>query len=189
MHRFRAATEEDIPALRLLIAQSVRGLSHGHYSATQIESALEHVFGPDTQLILDGTYYVVEVDDQIAAAGGWSRRLTLFGGDQMKHTSDRLLDPATEPARIRAFFVHPAWARHGLGRLLYKACAAAALAAGFHELELVATLPGEPLYTALGFTVRDRFVVNLPGGVQLPVTRMSRPVESGPASSQPTLLH
>jgi GNAT superfamily N-acetyltransferase len=107
----------------------------------------------------------------------------------MKHTSDRLLDPATEPARIRAFFVHPSWARHGLGRLLYQACAAAALAAGFRELELMATLPGEPLYTALGFTVRDRIVVNLPGGVQLPLTRMSRLVESEKPGSQQTLLH
>ena len=98
-------------------------------------------------------------------------------------------DIGANAARIRAFFVHPAWARHGLGRLLYQACAAAALAAGFRELELMATLPGEPLYTALGFTVRERFVLSLPDGVQLPLTRMSRLVESGPTASQPTLLH
>src|SRR3712207_5085980 len=122
----RHATDADLPALRALIAASVRGLSAGYYTPEQAESALVHVFGPDTQLIADGTYYVAEADGALVAAGGWSRRRTLYGGDQTKAGADPLLDPATEPARIRAFFVHPAWARRGLGRALFAHCLAAA---------------------------------------------------------------
>ena len=169
----RAATPDDLPALLALIGESVRGLSVGYYTPAQIESALVHVFGPDTQLIADRTYYVVEHDERLVAAGGWSRRRTLFGGDQMKETEDPLLDPASEPARIRAFFVHPAWARRGLGRLLFAECLAAARAAGFRRLELAATLPGVPLYTSLGFAVSERFTVAMPGGLELPLARMT----------------
>jgi GNAT superfamily N-acetyltransferase len=168
----RPAVLGDLPALRQLIGDSVRGLSAGYYSAEQVERALVHVFGPDTQLIADGTYYVIEVDGELAAAGGWSRRRTLFGGDQMKDVEDPLLDPATEPARIRAFFVHPAYARRGLGRRVFEECLAAARSAGFQTLELAATLPGEPLYTSLGFTVVERLAVSMPGGVELPLARM-----------------
>ena len=170
----RLALDDDIPALRRLIDISVRGLSHGFYTAQQVDAALQHVFGVDTQLIADGTYYVVEDGRDIAAAGGWSRRRTLFGGDQMKTVEDPMLDPAAEPARIRAFYVHPAHARQGLGRLLFRTCAAAARAAGFHDLTLVATLPGEPLYAALGFRVVERLVVDLPNGIELPGARMAR---------------
>src|SRR5262245_10112134 len=119
MLQIRHATPADVPALRHLIEQSVRALSVGYYTPAQIESALRHVFGPDTQLIADQTYYVIVDDGALAAAGGWSRRRTLYGGDQMKAAEDPLLDPATESARIRAFFVHPAWARGGLGRQLF----------------------------------------------------------------------
>jgi GNAT superfamily N-acetyltransferase len=168
----RPAVLDDLPALRQLIGDSVRGLSASYYSAEQVESALVHVFGPDTQLIADRTYYVIEVDGELAAAGGWSRRHTLFGGDQMKDDEDPLLDPATEPARIRAFFVHPAYARRGLGRRLFEECLAAARSAGFRTLELAATLPGEPLYASLGFTVVERIAVSMPGGVELPLARM-----------------
>jgi GNAT superfamily N-acetyltransferase len=139
-----------------------------------VDAALLHVFGVDTQLIADGTYYVVEEGKDLAAAGGWSRRRTLFGGDQMKQTEDLMLDAASEPARIRAFYVHPAHARQGLGRLLYRTCAVAARTAGFRHLTLVATLPGEPLYVALGFRVVERLVVDLPGGIELPGARMVR---------------
>lgn len=171
----RLATPADVPALRGLIEQSVRGLSEGYYTAAQVESALRHVFGPDTQLIADGTYYVVETGaGELVAAGGWGKRRTLHGGDQMKPADDPLLDPATDPARIRAFFVHPAWARRGLARRLFDRCVADAAAAGFHSLELTATLPGEPLYRALGFEERERSAVTLPDGESLAVVRMAR---------------
>jgi GNAT superfamily N-acetyltransferase len=175
MFRLRPATPADVPPLRGLIEQSVRGLSDGYYTPAQVESALRYVFGPDTQLIADGTYYVVETDTGgLVAAGGWSRRQTLYGGDQMKSADDPLLDPATQPARIRAFFVHPTWARRGLGRRLFDRCAADAAAAGFRSLELMATLPGEPLYRALGFVPRERVERVLPDGQTLPVVRMTR---------------
>jgi len=170
----RPATAADIPALRVLIDASVRKLSRGFYTDAQIESALRHVFGPDTQLIADGTYYVIPTPDGIAAAGGWSRRRTLFGGDQMKTAEDPLLDPDHEPARIRAFYVHPAWARRGLGRRMLEHCAAAARAAGFHRLELMATLPGVPLYSAMGFMPIEPTTTVLPDGVELPMVRMGR---------------
>jgi GNAT superfamily N-acetyltransferase len=172
----RVATDADVPALRTLIAASVRGLSVGYYTPQQAESALVHVFGPDTQLIADGTYYVVEAGVELVAAGGWSRRRTLYGGDQAKSGADTALDPATEPARIRAFFVHPTWARRGLGRLLFEHCLSAARAAGFRELTLVATLPGVPLYQALGFVAQESFAVLMPDGVELPVVRMIREI-------------
>jgi GNAT superfamily N-acetyltransferase len=172
----RVATDADVPALRTLVGESVRGLSVGYYTAAQAESALVHVFGPDTQLIADGTYYVVESGGVLVAAGGWSGRRTLYGGDQTKSGADAALDPATEPARIRAFFVHPAWARRGLGRLMFEHCRSAARAAGFHELTLVATLPGVPLYTTLGFIEGERFAVPMPDGLELPVVRMTRKI-------------
>lgn len=179
----RLATGDDIPALRRLMDDAVRTLSHGYYSPEQTDAALRHVFGPDTQLIADRTYYMVDVDGALAAAGGWSQRRTLYGGDQMKERSDPMLDPATEPARIRAFYVHPAHARQGLGRLLFRTCAAAARRAGFHELTLVATLPGEPLYAALGFRVVERLVVDLPEGITLPCARMTRALGDDDARS------
>jgi GNAT superfamily N-acetyltransferase len=172
----RRATLADVPAIDALIDRSVRALSAGYYTPAQIESALRHVFGTDTQLVRDGTYFVVEIDGALAAAGGWSGRRTLFGGDRMADRVDDALDPAREPARIRAFYVDPGFARRGLGRLLFAACHAAARDAGFTTLELMATLPGEPLYAALGFTVEERIVVPLPDGVSLPGARMRRPV-------------
>ena len=168
----RAAERSDIPALASLIDLSGRALSVGHYSPEQADAITRHVFGVDTQLIDDGTYFVIEHEGRIVACGGWSRRRTLFGGDQTKAGADPLLDPAIEPARIRAFFVHPSMARRGLGRQLMAACMAASKHAGFRTLELVATVPGEPLYLASGFTVLERFELQLPGGVAVPVSRM-----------------
>lgn len=178
MPALRPAAPSDLPALHALIDASVRALSRGHYTPRQVESALRHVFGPDTQLIADGTYYVLcAPDGDVAAAGGWSRRRTLYGGDQMKGADDPPLDPAREPARVRAFFVHPAWARRGLARRLFARCAADAAAAGFRAFELMATLPGEPLYRALGFAEVGREEAALPDGERLPLVRMARPLD------------
>jgi GNAT superfamily N-acetyltransferase len=175
MHQLRLALLRDVPKLCRLIEQSVRALSVGYYTDAQIESALRHLFGPDTQLIADQTYYVVETEAKdLVAAGGWSRRHTLYGGDQLKGRADPLLDPATDAARLRAFFVHPAWARKGLGRQLFARSALDAARAGFRTLELVATLPGEPLYVALGFVPLERSTVSLPDGETLPVVHMAR---------------
>lgn len=170
----RPATSADVPALRALIDVSVRALSRGFYSEPQVESALRYVFGPDTQLITDRTYFVLPADEGFAAAGGWSRRRTLYGGDQMKLSEDPELDPATEAARIRAFYVHPGFARRGLGRMLLDHCSAAARAAGFLRLELMSTLPGVPLYTVMGFTPIEHTVQVLPDGIELPFVRMGK---------------
>ncbi len=147
----RAAVAADIPALESLIAQSARVLGRGHYSAAETEAAITHVFGVDSELVADGTYLVVEAGERIAGCGGWSRRPTLFGGDRFAARQSGLLNPATDPAKIRAFFVHPDFARQGVADALLSACEAAAAAAGFHRLELMATLPGLPFYRARGF--------------------------------------
>ena len=177
----RRATVEDIPSVQSLIARSVRELSIGFYTTAQIEAALAAVFGVDTQLIVDGTYYVVESPTGLAAAGGWSFRRTLYGGDQMKGDIDPRLDASTEPARIRAFFVHPEWTRRGLARAIFDECRRAALAAGFQSFELMATLPGEPLYSALGFSALERTSIALGSGVELPLVRMTRRIEGSSA--------
>jgi GNAT superfamily N-acetyltransferase len=173
----RVATSEDIPALRALIDASARGLSTGFYSPEQVDALMLHVFGVDTQLIADASYFLIESPDGVAAAGGWSARRTLYGGDQMKAGPDARLDPEVDAARIRAFFVHPRWARQGLASRLYAACADAAWRAGFRRFELMATRPGEPLYFALGFSVEERVVTPLPGGVMVPFARMQRAID------------
>ena len=172
--RFRLATDADVPAIRRLIESSVRGLSEPLYSRQQIDSALRYLLGPDSQLIADGTYYLAEAGGDVIASGGWSRRQTLHGGDQFKHGEDALVDPALEPARLRAFFVDPRWARRGIGGLMFHVCSTAARAAGFRELELTATLPGEQLYTTLGFAVVERGAVMMPDGVALETALMRR---------------
>jgi GNAT superfamily N-acetyltransferase len=163
----------DVPGLETLIAQSGRELSAGFYTPAQADAITRHVFGVDTQLITDQTYFVVEHEGAMVACGGWSKRRTLFGVDQAKAGPDPLLDPAREAARIRAFFVAPNMARRGLGTQLMKRCIAEASAAGFGMLELVSTLPGEPLYLASGFEIVERFELALPGA-QVPVSRMRR---------------
>ncbi|MDB5535104.1 MAG: GCN5-related N-acetyltransferase [Hyphomicrobiales bacterium] len=157
-----------------LIRRSGIGLAKGFYSSGQAAAVTREVFGVDTQLVLDGTYFVIEDGAAIVACGGWGKRSTAYGGDHAKSEPDRLLDPVTEPARIRAFFVEPAMARRGLGTMLMKHCALAAAAAGFGVLELTATLPGEPLYRALGFEECERFELALSGGVGVPLVRMRR---------------
>ncbi len=165
---------KEVLNLEQLIASSVRGLSVNYYSPEQIESALKYVFGIDTQLILDGTYFAAEVDNQIVGCGGWSKRNTLFGGDQAKLNEDNLIDPAIEAARIRAFFVHPDFARRGIGKQIIAACENAAANAGFHQLELAATLPGEPMYTAVGYHTIERFDHTLRNGVVLAFVKMGK---------------
>jgi N-acetylglutamate synthase-like GNAT family acetyltransferase len=170
--RIRLATVADIPKLLELIPNSVRGLSQNFYTPAQIESAIKHVFGPDTRLIEDGTYFLVEEGSDLVGCGGWSRRATLYGGDQMKADVDPLLNPMSDPARIRAFFIHPAWARRGVGTAILNQCVAAARVAGFREMELVATLPGEQLYSKLGFKPIERLETTLPDGVEITFVRM-----------------
>jgi predicted N-acetyltransferase YhbS len=154
--RIRAATMADIPALEKLITASVRALSQNYYTADQIDQALTEIFGVDSQLISDETYFVAEAAGQIAGCGGWSKRHTLFGSDALKAgLSDRLLDPGKEPARVRAFYVHPDWARRGIGKQILHACEDAAARAGFTRIVLVATLPGRPFYSAMGYAVTE----------------------------------
>lgn len=159
----RLAIPEDVPALRVLIAASARGLSRGDYSDAQIEAALRSAFGVDSQLVRDGTYFVADAGEPVAC-GGWSFRRTLFGGDDQPGRQADALDPAREAARIRAFFVHPAWARRGLGRALLERCEAEARAHGFVAAELLATLPGLRMYAALGYTASEPREYPLPGG-------------------------
>lgn len=173
--QIRLATTDDIPALQQLIRESVNALSAEHYSAPQIASALSHVFGVDSQLIRDETYFVAEVDREIVGCGGWSKRKTLFGGDQSKSgASEPLLDPATDAARIRAFYVHPRWSRRGIGSRILDACENAARNAGFAGTELVATLPGEPLYLAKGYEKAEPIQIKTPDGESLPAFRMTK---------------
>ncbi|HJZ59365.1 MAG TPA: GNAT family N-acetyltransferase [Gemmataceae bacterium] len=171
----RPATPADVPELDRLIPESARRLSPGFYTPAEVEAAVVHVFGVDSQLIADGTYFVAMSEGRIVGCGGWSRRKTVYGGDRAKGAgADALIDPATDPARIRAFFIHPDWARRGIGRRLLATCEAAARAAGFAAAELVATLPGEPLYAACGYAVLERLSAPTPGGVGLPVVRMGK---------------
>ncbi|HEY1174169.1 MAG TPA: GNAT family N-acetyltransferase [Verrucomicrobiae bacterium] len=168
------AASGDIPELEVLIPLSVRKLQAAWYTSEQMEAALGPVFGVDRQLIEDGTYYVVRQDSQIIAAGGWSRRKSLFGGDQSRLAPDPELDPAHDPARIRAFFVHPDWVRRGLGRVLLNTCEQAIRNAGFRQIDLVATLAGEPLYAAAGYQVIRRFDIPLRDGLLLPGVQMGK---------------
>jgi N-acetylglutamate synthase-like GNAT family acetyltransferase len=174
----RLATLEDIPILEALISASVRGLSVDYYSQEQIESAIIHIFGVDSQLITDGTYFVSEVEELIVGCGGWSKRKTLFGGDQMKADEDSLLDPTIDAARIRAFFVHPDWTRKGIGTRIIETCETAARQYGFSKLELAATLPGVPLYQAVGYHAVEEFQVPMPDGERLPIIKMVKSIEA-----------
>jgi GNAT superfamily N-acetyltransferase len=156
-----------------LIAASVRGLQH-EYTESQRERALAKVFGVDTQLIADGTYFVAEVDGATVACGGWSKRRTLFGGDHFTTRESALLNPAVEAAKIRAFFVHPAWARKGIGTRVLEACESAASAEGFRKFEMGATLSGVGLYEARGYRRVEEIRVELGGGEVLEIVKMEK---------------
>ena len=174
----RRATEADIPALEALIPLSVRKLQKDFYSPGQIKAALGPIFGVDRQLIVDGTYFIVEQGREIVGCGGWSKRRALFGGDSHRSEPDNELDPSKEAARIRAFFVHPAWARQGIGRSILLVCEQSILAAGFRTIELVATLAGEPLYASCNYAVAERYEVAMAGPLSLPVVRMAKRIRS-----------
>ena len=178
MISLRQAVLDDVPALEHLIPESVRTLQKADYTPAQMAGALGTVFGVDRQLIRDGTYFVVEDGAAIIACGGWSRRRTPFGSDHAPAKDDTELDPSREAAKIRAFFVHPSYARQGLGTRLLDACEAAAKAHGFTRLELTATLTGEHLYARNGFLAGERFDVPLPNGAALPVVRMLKNLAS-----------
>jgi GNAT superfamily N-acetyltransferase len=178
--RIRQAVAADIPVLRALIDASVRGLQAQDYTPAQIESALATVYGVDTQLIADGTYFVVEVfpaeSSVIAGCGGWSKRKTLYGADHCAGREDDLLDPQKDAAKIRAFFIHPDWARRGLGSMILDACETAARSAGFTRLEMGATLTGVPFYRARGYAELERIEVPLENGASMPIVRMGKQV-------------
>jgi GNAT superfamily N-acetyltransferase len=177
--RIRLAEARDVPSLTELIDSSVRGLQANDYSTEQLESALRTVYGVDTRLISDGTYFVAEEMESmplpvLVGGGGWSKRKTLYGGDQFVGREDGLLDPATDTAKVRAFFIHPAWVRLGIGGMILEACEMAAAVAGFRRLEMGATLTGVPFYRAKGYRELESTEVPLEGGLTLPIVRMGK---------------
>ena len=176
MFELRLAREQDKPALNDLIRASGLSLSAGFYTDEQAAAITREVFGVDSSLLSDGTFFAIEADGAIVACGGWGRRAVDCGGDQAKMGEDRLLDPATEPARIRAFFVHPSLPRRGLGSMLMEHCIAAARQSGFKALELVSTMPGVPLYIHYGFRPLEDIEMPLSGGVSVKLTRMRREI-------------
>lgn len=187
--RLRLAVPEDVPVLRKLIEASVRGLQTEDYTPAQIEGALETVFGVDSQLIADGTYIVAEAPPSanagaepagaksnwsIVGCGGWSKRKTLYGSDHWTGREDALLDPRRDAAKIRAFFIHPDWARQGVGSKILQACEDAARAAGFTRYEMGATLTGAKLFGAKGYQPVKPISVSLKNGETLPVIHMEK---------------
>lgn len=180
----RLATEQDVPALHALIEASVRGLQRNDYTPEQIDGALGTVLGLDTQLVADRTYFIAEARAAcahiLAGCGGWSKRKTLFGSDRAPLREPELLVPAVDAAKIRAFFIHPDFARRGIGSKILEACEGAARAAGFSRFEMGATLTGVPLYLARGYQVVERIEVPLRNGQALPVVRMVK-ADRGPS--------
>lgn len=170
----RKARMDERKAISELIAESARQLSRHHYSDTQIEAAIATVFGVDTTLIEDGTYFVVEIDGQLAGCGGWSKRKTLFGGDQYSSRDTGYIDPETEPAKIRAFFIHPDHARKGVARAILAHCEDEARSQGFRALELLATLPGIEFYKSSGFVETGNLTLDLTSSVQLEFVPMRK---------------
>jgi GNAT superfamily N-acetyltransferase len=173
----RLSTMEDLPELRTLMTLAISRLLGTYLDPAHVEASFE-IMGVDTQLIEDGTYFTVEQGGRIVGCGGWSRRGTMFGGDHSGGRDARLLDPVREPARVRAMYTHPDFARRGIGRLVLSLCEAAATEAGFRSLELVATVAGEPLYAACGFSVTERFEVPTSKGLTVPCARMSKAIAS-----------
>jgi GNAT superfamily N-acetyltransferase len=169
----RLARRADIPALNVLMAASIRELLRDFLSPEAVEASFD-VMGLDTQLIDDGTYFVVESGDVIVGCGGWSRRATLFGGDHTAKRDAALLDPRQDAARVRAMYTSPPFARRGLGRLVLSLCEQAAAAEGFARVELAATMAGEPLYRACGYAPIERIETDTRSGVRVPLIRMGK---------------
>lgn len=170
----RKASLEDRPAISRLIELSARGLSREEYSDEQIEEAIREIFGVDSDLIKDGTYFIAEAQGITVGCGGWSKRRTLFGGDQYESRESSELDPACEAARIRAFFVHPEQARRGIGRAILERCEREARACGFQSLELMATLPGLKFYRSLGYTGSERVTYKIGLGTTIDFVPMRK---------------
>jgi GNAT superfamily N-acetyltransferase len=172
----RVATPADIPALHHLIEVSIRGLQTSEYTPGQIEGAIGNALGLDTQLVADGTYFLAETPEAShpLACGGWSFRRTLFGSDGAAVRESTRLDPATDAAKIRAIFVHPSYARQGLGSLILARAEQAAVAAGFRRFEMGSTLTGVPLYTLRGYEPVEKVAIPLPNGESLPIVKMTK---------------
>ena len=173
----RLATEYDIPAIQSLLEDSARRLQADVYSPVQIEAAIGPIFAVDRQLIQDQTYYLVEHEDELVGCGGWSRRKTLFGASRGPDSADNLLEPTQDPAKVRAFFVHPDWARKGIGSAIMRVCEEQIRKAGFNSVEMVATLSGEPLYASFGHDAIERFQIPMANGLELPAVRMRKSLE------------
>ena len=169
---YRLATLADLGALRTLVDASITELQKPFLDSSQIESS-RTIMGLDTQLIEDGTYFIVEVDGRLAGCGGWSLRATLYGGDQTPGRNAEFLKPKSDPAKVRAMYTHPAYARKGVGRLILSLCESAARREGFFAVELMATMSGEPLYRACGYEPVER-IEDKRGGVPVPLVRMQK---------------
>jgi GNAT superfamily N-acetyltransferase len=173
--QIRIATLDDVPAMRKIMDAAIIELQKTFLTPEEIESS-KAIMGLDTQLVEDGTYYVVELDGAMAGCGGWSRRATLYGSDTTSGRDAHLLDPATEPARVRAMYTNPSFTRRGVGRLILETCEQAAAAEGFTRLSLMSTLSGEPLYVSYGFVEVER-VKDDQGGAPVPLVKMEKPVD------------
>ena len=170
----RRATLDDREAIETLIVESARSLSRKDYSRQQIEAAIRTVFGVDTNLILDGTYFVADSSGRLIGCGGWSKRKTLFGGDRYAIRDSSELDRASEPAKIRAFFVHPEYARRGISRAILSMCESEARSSGFRSVELMATLPGLKLYRACGYKEDVPLKYEIEAGVKIEFVPMRK---------------
>jgi GNAT superfamily N-acetyltransferase len=168
------ATVDDLGALSVVMDAAIGELQAGFLTPEQVESS-RAIMGIDTQLVKDGTYFVIECDGQVAGCGGWSRRATLYGGDQTPGRDPELLDPSVDPARVRAMYTSPAFARRGVGRLILALCEQAAAAEGFTRLELMGTMAGEPLYASYGFVPVERLTDDR-GGAAVPLVRMEKEI-------------
>ena len=169
----RLADVSDAPALRVLMERASRELQSAFLAPDEVAASFS-IMGLDTQLIADRTYFIAEAAERIAGCGGWSRRATLFGGDHSANRDAAFLDPAREPARVRAMYTDPDFTRRGVGRMILAACEAAAAAEGFRACELAATLAGEPLYLASGYRPIERFRAPTPAGIEVPLVRMGK---------------
>ena len=176
----RLARRQDIPVIEPLMAAAIRDLLPQFLPPAAVEASFD-IMGLDTQLIDDGTYFIIESGGLIAGCGGWSRRATLFGGNHSAGRDAALLDPSTQPARVRAMYTNPAFVRRGVGRLVLELCEQAAAAEGFTRVELAATMGGEPLYRACGYEQIERFEAPTRAGIDIPLVRMGKRI--GPAAS------
>ena len=174
MFSHRIATLDDLPALKEVMRRSIDSLQDDFLSPEQVRAS-HHVMGLDTQLVIDGTYFIVECEGEIAGCGGWSWRSTLYGGDaSVVEREPRALDPEREPARIRAMYTDPSFVRRGVGRLVLKLCEAAARDAGFRATTMMATMAGVPLYGACGYTEVESVMSSPIDGVRVPLVRMEK---------------